>query len=151
MADSDNKDFGFACFGLGWLLLIGVGILCLFAWGCPQYNVYHQGLAGQAKLKEAESSRQIAIQEAHAKQEAAKMLAQAEIERAKGVAEANRIIGEGLKDNHEYLMYLWIHGVAEKDHQIIYVPTEAGLPVLEAGRFKRPAAPPANPQPAAKK
>lgn len=94
-------------------------------------------MEGAAKLKEAESSRQIATQEAHAKYEASKDLAKAEIERAKGVAEANRIIGEGLKNNHEYLMYLWIHGLETQNHQIIYVPTEGGLPILEAGRFKK--------------
>lgn len=130
------KDVGVFAGGIGWLALVAVGIVCLCLWGCPQYRVYQEGMAGAAKLKEAESSRQILIQEAHAKREAAKDLAAAEIERAKGVAEANRIIGEGLKNNHEYLMYLWIHGMAEHQGQIIYVPTEGGLPILEAGRFK---------------
>lgn len=121
--------------GCGGLLIVGVA--CLGLWGCPQYNVYHQRLAGEAKLRESEFSRQIIIQEAHARHEAAKSLAQAEIERAKGVAESNRIIGEGLKGNHEYLMYLWIHALDERDNAtIIYVPTEGGLPILEAGRFK---------------
>ena len=114
-----------------------LGIVVLGMWGCPQYNVYQQGMSGAAKLKEAESSRQILMQEAHAKYEAAKDLAKAEIERAKGVAEANKIIGEGLKNNHEYLIYLWVHAMAEQGHQIIYVPTEGGLPILEAGRFQK--------------
>ena len=121
-----------------WISLVLVGIICLAMWGCPQYYVYYQGLAGEARLREAESSRQIVIQEAHAKHEASKDLAKAEIERAKGVAEANKIIGQGLKDNHEYLLYLWIHGVADHPNQIIYIPTESGLPILEAGRFKNP-------------
>lgn len=124
-------------------VLIGIGgvvafaaIAAFFMWAGPQYHVYHQGMLGQAKLKEAESSRQIIIQEAHAKMEASRDLAKAEIERAKGVAEANRIIGEGLKGNSEYLTYLWIHSLAERDNAtIIYVPTENGLPVLEAGRL----------------
>lgn len=125
--------------GIGCLGLLAMGAILLTMWGCPQYHVYQQGMAGQAKLKEAESSRQIITQEAHAKREAAKDLAAAEIERAKGVAEANRIIGEGLKDNHEYLMYLWIHSLAERDNATtIYIPTEAGLPILEAGRFRLP-------------
>lgn len=135
--DNSFSSHGIALGGLGWFLLVLVGIICLCMWGCPQYHVYQQGLVGAAKLKEAESSRQIAIQEAHAKHEAAKELAQAEIERAKGVAEANRIIGEGLKGNTEYLMYLWIHSIGERDNAtIIYVPTENGLPILEAGRLK---------------
>lgn len=122
------------------LAFIGVGVTCLTMWGCPQYEVYRQGLHGEAKLKEAESSRQILTQEAIAKEESAKHLARAEVERAKGVAEANKIIGDGLKDNHEYLMYLWIHSLGERDNAtIIYVPTDAGLPILEAGRLKGPA------------
>ena len=125
--------------GVSALGFIGVAILCLCMWGCPQYEVYRQGLHGEAKLKEAESSRQIIMQEAKAKREAAKDLAQAEVERAKGVAEANKIIGEGLKDNHEYLMYLWIQNIGDRDNAtVIYVPTEAGLPILEAGRLNKP-------------
>lgn len=143
-SDWSGADVGKAAGGTGCLLVTVVGVVCLAAWGCPQYSVYREGLAGQAKLKEAESSRQILVQEAKAKHEAAKELAQAEIERAKGVAEANKIIGEGLKGHHEYLMYLWIHALAEPGHghQIIYVPTEGGLPVLEAGRFAAPVTPP---------
>lgn len=121
------------------VLVLGGGI-----GGCavvqPMYRVYSAGKDGEAKLKEAESSRQIAVLEAKAKHEAAQQLAFAEIERAKGVAEANRIIGEGLKGNHEYLVYLWIHELANAGH-VIYVPTEANLPILEAGRFKEPIKP----------
>ena len=116
-------------------------LLCVLTlvgmWGCPQYNVYQQRLAGEAKLREAESSRKIAIQEAEAKLESAKFLAAAEIERAKGVAEANKIIGDGLKDRSEYLVYLWIQGLMDKDNNIIYVPTESNLPILEAERFNQ--------------
>jgi hypothetical protein len=46
-------------------------------WGCPKYNVWQQGLAGQAELKRAEQNRQIAIQEAMAVEESAKSLANA--------------------------------------------------------------------------
>lgn len=127
--------------GLGKLVVIGltvvVGFVALLMIGLPQYNIYRQRSSGAAKLAEAESSRQIAIAEAKAKEEAAKHLAQAEIERAKGVAEANRIIGTSLKDNEAYLWYLWIHNLESGDNDIIYVPTEGQLPVLEAGRFHK--------------
>jgi regulator of protease activity HflC (stomatin/prohibitin superfamily) len=81
-----------------------------------------------------------------ASEEAAKHLAQAEIARAKGVAEANRIIGDSLKGNEDYLRYLWIHNLAEAEKlgaEVIYVPTEANLPILESTRKlqgKKPAA-----------
>src|SRR4051812_24566506 len=81
--------------------------------GCPKYTVWQQGMAGQAELRHAEFSRQVATQEAHAKMESAKMLAQAEVERARGVAEANKIIGDSLKGNDAYLRYLWIQGLSD--------------------------------------
>ena len=138
MSDSQAKSFWLIARGSAWLAFAATPISCLAAFGCPYYTVFQQGMSGQAKLKESESSRQVLIQEAKAKHESAKELAQAEVERAKGVAEANKIIGEGLKGNHEYLMYLWIHAMSEQGHQIIYIPTEAGLPILEAGRFEMP-------------
>lgn len=108
--------------------------------GCPQYNVWQQGLVGEAELKRAEQNRRIAVQEAQAKQESAVLLARAEVERAKGVAEANAIIAEGLQGHDEYLRYLWIqaleHTATAQGGQVIYVPTEANLPIMEATRLK---------------
>jgi hypothetical protein len=50
-------------------------------------------------------------------------------------------IGDSLKGNEAYLRYLWINNSdGNGDKQVIYVPTEAGLPILEAGRLKAPAA-----------
>lgn len=116
-------------------ILLGVFAIVGFMWGYPRYNVYKQSLAGEAELARASQNRQIKIQEANAKKEAAILEAQAEVERAKGVAEANKIIGESLKGNEAYLRYLWINGLQEgATPQVIYVPTEAGLPILEAGR-----------------
>ncbi|MBU2639113.1 MAG: membrane protease subunit [Nanoarchaeota archaeon] len=102
--------------------------------GVPQYRVWQKGLAGKAQLAEAEWNRQIAITEALAKKEAAIALADAEIERARGVAEANKIIGESLKNNDAYLRYLWVQGLQDGTSEVIYVPTEANLPILEATR-----------------
>lgn len=107
--------------------------------GCPMYSVWEQGKDGEAQLKHAESSKQIAIQEAHAKMESAKLLAQADVERAKGLAEANKIIGDSLKGNDAYLRYLWIQGLGQGAHETIYIPTEAGLPILEANRLHKQA------------
>ena len=102
--------------------------------GCPIYNVWQKGLSGKAKLREAEMSRQILIEEAKAHAESATYLAKAEVERAKGVAEANKIIGSSLKNNDAYLKYLWIQGLHDGSSETIYIPTEANLPILEAGR-----------------
>jgi len=116
------------------VVILGAGGL----YGCPLYRVYNREQTGRAELAQAQFNRQIIIAQSVAQQEAATHLAQAEIERAKGVAEANRIIGQSLRDNEDYLRYLWIHNleVAEqKGATIIYVPTEANLPILEANRL----------------
>ena len=120
-------------------ILIGSALIILMGmWGCPKYKVWERGLAGESELKQAEWNRQIAVAEAEAKKMAAISLAQAEVERAKGVAQANEIIGESLKKNEDYLRYLWITEVAGKDidKTVVYVPTEANVPILEAGRVR---------------
>lgn len=112
------------------IALIAVGCLA----GCPAYNVYTSEMKGKAAYAEAQQNRNITVLEAQADLDAAKLSNQAEIERAKGVAEANKIIGDSLAGKDEYLRYLWITGLKENQADIIYVPTEAGLPILEAGR-----------------
>jgi len=116
-------------------IIISVFVFIVFCmWSLPIYNVWQKSLKGQAELKRAEWNRQIAIKEAVAKKEAAVSLAAAEVERAKGVAQANKIIGDSLKDNESYLRYLWIMGLQDGSSEVIYVPTEAQLPILEATR-----------------
>lgn len=127
-----GKIVGFSVAGIVTLMLfVLVGMV-----GCPQYSVYEQRLTGEAELARAQQNRQIAVNEAQAKMDAAKLLAQAEVERAKGVAQANQIIAEGLKGNEAYLRYLWIVDVAanQKGNTVIYVPTEAQIPIMEAGK-----------------
>jgi regulator of protease activity HflC (stomatin/prohibitin superfamily) len=116
------------------MILAGFGL-----WGCPQYSVYSQRLQGEAELARADFNRQVAVREAQAKKDSASLLADAEVLRAQGVAKANAIIGESLKGNEAYLKYLWITDVTgNKSPTVIYVPTEANIPILEAGR--RPSA-----------
>lgn len=115
--------------------VLGTGIvLAAGLYGCPQYNVYTSKLAGEAELAQANYSKQVAVQTAVAKNEAAQYEAQAEVTRAKGVAQANQIIGDSLKNNEAYLRYLFVNGLENTKNQVIYVPTEAQLPVLEATR-----------------
>jgi hypothetical protein len=122
---------------------VGIVALVLFSmWALPKYRVWQRELSGQAALAEAEWTRKIVIEEANAKKEAAKALAEAEVERAKGVAQANEIIGKSLENNEAYLKYLWIQGLQDGSSEIIYVPTEANLPILEASRHLESKEPP---------
>lgn len=117
-------------FGVFLLFFVcGVGM-----YGCPRYGVYQQRLEGQAILAHAQASREVAVAEAKAKMESASLLADAEVVRAGGVAKANKIIGDSLKGNEVYLRYLWVNNLAETKDEVIYIPTETGLPILEAGR-----------------
>ena len=102
----------------------------------PKYNVYRKQLSGKAQLLQAEFTKKIAIEEARAKKESAKELAEAEVIRAGGISRANKIIGESLKNNKAYLTYIWIQALADNDSDVIYVPTETNLPILEANRIK---------------
>jgi regulator of protease activity HflC (stomatin/prohibitin superfamily) len=119
--------------------IVGIILVGAMIWGAAalhaKYAVWSQGKAGQAELAKADWNRQIAIREAKAKEESASLLAGAEIARAKGVAKANQIIGQSLNNNEAYLRYLWIENLANEHNQVIYVPTESNLPILEAGRL----------------
>jgi len=105
----------------------------------PYVDVWQQGMKGQAELAHAEYNRKIATCEAQAKKESAKALADAEVIRAEGVAKANKIIGDSLAGNEGYLHYLWIQGLQTNNMSVVYVPTEANLPIMEAGRWKEEA------------
>lgn len=120
--------------GVTFVLMLLAGLVTLAMWGCPQYNVYSQRMEGESQLAHAEYSKKVQVQDALGKYEAAKSLAQAEVERAKGVAQANAIIGDSLKNNEAYLRYLYITALKDNTNEVIYVPTEAGLPILEAGK-----------------
>lgn len=108
--------------------------IILFAGVGPIYKVWEQEQTGKAELARAEFNKQIIVEDAKAERDSASLLAEAEVERAKGVAEANKIIGSSLKDNEAYLRYLWIQGLQDGSSEVIYVPTEANLPILEATR-----------------
>lgn len=119
------------------IALLVIVVMAGGLYGCPRYSVYQQRLTGEAELARASYNRQVAVQEAEAKKAAASDLADAEVIRAQGVAKANAIIGDSLRNNEAYLRYLWITDVTgTKEPSVIYVPTEAGIPILEAG--KRP-------------
>lgn len=93
-----------------------------------------RGISPQLNLYKANTEKKARIAESRAKAEAAAFDAAAEVERARGAAQATEIIAATLTP--DYLRYLYIQALAEADSlgQVIYVPTEAGLPILEAGR-----------------
>ncbi len=134
-------------------IVAGVAIFILIcgglAAGIPHYGVWQQDLAGRARLAEAKHSRMITIEEAKAAEESAKHMAAAkfarakgdaaaEHERAKGVALSIEEIGNKLQDYPEYLHYRWVEGLHDGTSEVIYIPTEANMPLLEARPRPRP-------------
>lgn len=107
-----------------------VGLIALMMWGLPKYRVYSSEQSGKAKLAEARFSKQTQLEQAKANLESERLNAQSEVERAKGAAEAIRIEGGNLSDN--YIKYLWVRNLENSKGSKIYIPTEAGIPILEA-------------------
>jgi len=128
--------------GAGFGAVTSVFFVCLLAgglWGCPTYNVWNSEMSGKAELAKADQNREILVRTAKAKTDSARYEAQAEIERARGIAEANKIVADSLGGPEGYLRWLWINAMKEgKDgNTVVYVPTESGLPILEADRLRK--------------
>lgn len=109
-------------------IIIAVILVVIIMAGYPFYKVWSQEMRGKAALAEATQSKMIQIEQARA-----------ELESAQLRAEAIKIIGQTAKEYPEYREQEFIGAFGEalregKMDQIIYVPTEANLPVLEAGK-----------------
>lgn len=123
-------------------ILVFIFIIFLFMWGMPRYNVWQQEMAGKAEMAKAEQNRRILVEEAKARLEAEKLNAEAEVARAKGMAEAMRIENGQLSSVYnQYLFKRTLEKLADKGDlpQIIYMPSEGLVPVLDLG--KRPMQP----------
>jgi hypothetical protein len=119
------------------LLSIAIFIGLIFATIAIQkkFSIWSKEQSGRAKLAESKFSKQTKIEEAKANLESEKLNAQAEIVRAKGAAESIRAEAGGLTEN--YIRYLWVRQQSDLNNKtVVYVPTEAGLPVLEASRLQ---------------
>ena len=120
------------------IVLIGIAIvilICLGMYGIPTYKVWEQEMSGKAEFAKAEQNRKIKIEEAKANLEAEKLNAQSEIERAKGAAKAIEIENGSITPT--YIQYLWVRQQnLAGNNKVIYIPTEASLPILEARHNK---------------
>lgn len=110
------------------IMIIAVTIIfaTVFLWS--KLRVMNAESVGRAEYARAEQNRKIMIKTAESERDASKLR-----------AEAITIIGQSAKDFPEYRQQEFIGAFAEalkdgKINQIIYVPTEANIPVLEAGK-----------------
>jgi hypothetical protein len=97
----------------------------------PIWNVWAERLSGSAVAAKAEFARQVLVSQAHAERDAAELQ-----------AEAITIVGKAAKEYPEYRQQEFIRSFAHaleqgKIHQIVYVPTEANIPIIEATRLQK--------------
>lgn len=112
--------------------LVTFGIFVAMAagivFGYPVYKVWEQSKAGEAALAKATQDRQIKVQEAEVEQEAASKQ-----------AEANRILGESIRQYPESMEQKWVEAIEKTSNQVIYLPTEASVPITESARMAQKA------------
>ena len=110
------------------VFLVILGILAVFfLWG--MMSVWFQGKMGEATHRKASFARKVIVEQALAEKEAAQLR-----------AEAIEIVGQKAKEYPEYRYQEFLGNLGEaivQGHveQIIYIPTEANLPIMEAGRL----------------
>lgn len=130
---------------LGMIIAGAIIILLIVAviWGLSAlgaiYGVWRAHKEGQAELAQAKNEQQIQAARAQGRLNAADLNKQAEVIDASAVAKSVEIIGKALQDNEGYMRWQWIRMMEHKQAgDVIYVPTEANLPILEAGaRYRK--------------
>ena len=125
MNRNERGEVSVAAVVLGAVVVLGLLLsFCMLV--VPQWSVWSSKLEGEALLNKANQTKQILVTQA-----------QAELDAAKLRAEAIAIVGKMAKEYPEYREQEFIGSFAEALHegrisQIIYVPTEANIPIIEA-------------------
>ncbi len=121
---------------------IGAIVVLILVWAIaigPRWNVWASHQRGLADLAQANNEQQIQIAKAKARLDAAQLNKQAAIVEAQAVAAQIEEIGSQLTEHDLYLRWQWIKMMEEGNSgaKVIYVPTEANLPILEATRLQK--------------
>ncbi len=113
-----------------------VAVLILWAlFGAPVWRVWAQQKQGEADLQQAHKEQQIQVSKAQGRLDAATINKQAAIIEAEAVATQIETIGKTLTQHDLYLKWQWIKMMEERpESSVIYVPTEANIPIMEAGK-----------------
>lgn len=112
------------------IIAIGVWFVVggLFLFGIQYYKVFSAEMDGKAILAQATHERQSQVEQARAEYEAAQLRVQ-----------AIAIVGEAAQKYPEYRYQEFLGAFAEafkagNINQVVYVPTEAMIPIMEAGK-----------------
>lgn len=119
------------------LWVIGAIVVASFSWGIfigPRWKVWAAHQEGLADLAQAKNEQQIQIAEAQGRLDAAELNKKAAVIEAEAVRLQIAEIGTELNKHDLYLRWQWIKMMEDGKHgaKVIYVPTEANLPILEA-------------------
>jgi len=121
----------------------GAVVLAVLFWvlfGYPHWRVWASHQRGLADLMVAKNEQQIQIAKAQSRLDAATLNKRAAVIEAQAVGLQIQEIGAQLTGHDLYLKWQWIKMMEEHSNEsVIYVPTEAGLPVLEAMRLQKSA------------
>lgn len=133
------REFAFGLTALSLALLIMASTVFGMGWGWAHFRLWKAEYAGKALeiekmytgkavLAEAEYSKMSRIESAKAEKESAQL-----------TADAIKIVGEAAKEYPEYRNQEFIMAFAEalkegRISQIMYIPTEANIPITEAGK-----------------
>lgn len=120
-------------------LILGVIVVVVISWvlfGYQHWKVWSAHQSGLADLTKAKNEQQIQIAKAQSRLDAAQLNKQAAVVEAEAVAAQIMSIGTQLQSHDLYLRWQWIKMMEDGNHgaKVIYVPTEANLPILEATR-----------------
>lgn len=119
------------------IVWVALAVVVLIGWalfGMPMWRVWAQRKQGEADLQQAHKEQQIQVSKAQGRLDAATINKQAAIIEAEAVAAQIETIGQTLTKHDLYLKWQWIKMMEERpESSVIYVPTEANLPILEAG------------------
>jgi len=109
------------------IVLLAISFIIALFFGLPVWHVWKSEKSGQALFAQSESGRRVLVSQAEAERDAARLR-----------AEAIGIVGAAAKNFPEYRQQEFIGAFADAMKEchptIIYVPTEAGIPIVEAGR-----------------
>jgi hypothetical protein len=117
-------------------LITTIGLIFVWKLATPKLNLYRSNTEKQAVIKEQEAISEASVYAAEKRVITAKAEADARRIEAEGLADAQAIISATLTP--EYLQWRYYEVLATTNNQVIYLPTEAGLPITEA---RTPAAP----------
>lgn len=112
------------------VLVAIVGIIFVWKLVTPQLNLYRSNTEKQSVIKEQEAISEAEVFAAEKRVIAAKAEAEARRIEAQGIADAQEIISATLTP--EYLEWRYYEILGTTDNQVIYIPTEASLPITEA-------------------